>query len=126
MQEQKRGGSVQELDYERIGIRIRQARKTKGWSQKELADKCGVSLSFLGHIERGTRIMSLNTFVNLCAALHMGAGELLWGIAYPSNYCQIDTWKQEGKAAGSYAMFTQIMQSIAEIMSSERSFRRGE
>ena len=47
---------MNELDYGRIGKRIRQVRKAKGWSQDELARKCGIRMSFLGHIERGTRI----------------------------------------------------------------------
>ena len=50
---------MKELDYSQIGKRIRQVRKIKDWSQDELAKKCGISMSFLGHIERGTRIMSL-------------------------------------------------------------------
>ena len=56
---------MRELDYGRVGMRIRQVRKVKGWSQDELARKCGISMSFLGHIERGTRIMSLETFVKI-------------------------------------------------------------
>ncbi len=64
---------MRELDYGKMGMRIRQLRKTKGWSQEELAKKCGISMSFLGHIERGSRIMSLETFVNICGALEAGA-----------------------------------------------------
>ena len=48
---------MQQLDYSEIGKRIRQVRKAKKWSQGALAEKCGISMSFLGHIERGTRIM---------------------------------------------------------------------
>ena len=69
---------MRELDYGKMGNRIRQIRKVREWSQDELAKKCGISMSFLGHIERGTRIMSLDTFVNICAALETGADELLW------------------------------------------------
>ena len=46
---------MRELDYGRMGMRIRQVRKTKGWSQEELAKKVGISMSFMGHIERGSR-----------------------------------------------------------------------
>ena len=53
---------MRELDYGKMGMRIRQVRKAKGWSQSELAAKCGISMSFLGHIERGSRIMSMETF----------------------------------------------------------------
>ncbi|KAI4446219.1 hypothetical protein C823_000737 [Eubacterium plexicaudatum ASF492] len=44
-----------ELDYSKMGVRICQVRKLKGLSQIELAKKCGISLSFMGHIERGTK-----------------------------------------------------------------------
>ncbi len=70
---------MKELDYRKIGMRIRHVRKAKSWSQDELAKKCGISMSFLGHIERGTRIMSLETFVNICGALDTNADALLWG-----------------------------------------------
>lgn len=126
---------MRELNYKKIGIRIRQVRKAKGWSQSELAEKCGISMSFLGHIERGTRIMSMETFVNICASLDAGADELLWGVANPSD-AVLDMWKQpekkkgksknggktaDGKTGGStktdsYAMYVRIMKSVAEIM----------
>ena len=64
---------MRELDYGKMGMRIRQLRKAKGWSQGGLAEKCGISMSFLGHIERGSRIMSMETFANICMALDAGA-----------------------------------------------------
>lgn len=114
---------MKELDYSRMGMRIRQIRKAKGWSQDELAKKCGISMSFLGHIERGTRIMSLETFVAICGALEAGADELLWGVAHPSN-AVLDLWEplqhnaggQEQKQMDSYSMYVRIMKSVAEIM----------
>ncbi len=108
---------MQELDYVRIGMRIRQARKAKGWLQGELARQCGISMSFLGHIERGTRIMSLETFVNICTALSADADELLWGMAHPSECRLMDMWGQPGrKGADSYSMYVRIMKSVAEIL----------
>ena len=129
---------MRELDYGKIGMRIRQVRKAKGWSQDELAKKCGISMSFLGHIERGTRIMSMETFANICTALDAGADELLWGVANPSD-AVLDMWNlpekkkgavtQNGKktdsgsgqesaarADDSYSMYVRIMKSVAEIM----------
>ena len=120
-----------ELDYGKMGMRIRQVRKTRGWSQDALAKKCGISMSFLGHIERGTRIMSLETFVNICLALEADADELLWGVPHPSD-AMLDLWdasdqkqrqKQSqnqkhkaGKQSDSYSMYVRIMKSVAEIM----------
>ncbi|MFY0546311.1 helix-turn-helix domain-containing protein [Brevibacillus sp. H7] len=39
----------------RLGNRIRSFRKLKGYTQQSLAEKMGVSLSFVGSLERGTR-----------------------------------------------------------------------
>lgn len=111
---------MRELDYLGIGMRIREIRKTKGWSQDDLARKCGISMSFLGHIERGTRIMSLETFVGICGALEVDADELLWGKIHPSE-AVLDLWGTPGKGQGSretdgYSMYIRIMKSVAEIM----------
>ena len=111
---------MRELDYGKMGMRIRQVRKAKGWSQSELAAKCGISMSFLGHIERGSRIMSMETFANICGALDAGADELLFGVAGASD-AVLDMWsttesKQDQKQTDSYSMYVKIMKSVAEIM----------
>ena len=106
------------LQYGRIGQRIRRARKQKGWTQQMLAEKCSISLSFVGHIERGTRYMSLDTFAVLCDTLEIDAEELLWG-PRPEEYGLPDMWKQSKlQNSGNYGMYTEIMKSVAQIMSS--------
>lgn len=111
---------MQELDYAKMGTRIRQLRKAKGWSQDALARKCGISLNFLGHIERGTRKMSMDTFVNLCRELETDADALLWGSTRPSETALQGMWGQADAAdADSYAMYIRIMKSVADIMSSK-------
>lgn len=74
-------------------------------------------MSFLGHIERGSRIMSLETFVSICRALDAGADELLWGVAHPSDMVR-GMWNPTDKKedADSYSMYIRIMKSVAEIM----------
>lgn len=111
---------MKELNYTKMGMRIRQVRKAKGWSQEELSKKCDISMSFLGHIERGTRIMSLETFVRLCVALDVDAGELLWGEVHQFSEAVLDLWNlqkaSDVKTNDSYAMYVKIMKSVAEIM----------
>ena len=117
---------MQELDYKGIGMRIRAARKSKGWSQDEAASRCGISLSFMGHIERGTRCMSLETFASLCDILGVGADELLWGIVHPSQSV-LEMWslpekkkKKDSVRTDNYAMYVKIMRSVAEIMNESK------
>lgn len=107
---------MQELDYASIGMRIRKARKEKGMSQDELAKECGICLSFMGHIERGTRHMSLETFANICIILESDAGELLLGIPKPSDHALETVWNSTADKKESYDMYVSIMKSVAEIM----------
>lgn len=53
-----------------MGRRVRQLRKRMKMTQAELAAKVGISTSFMGHIERGTRVASLETLEGLVNALH--------------------------------------------------------
>ena len=65
------------MDYLMMGSKIRNFRRKKGLTQEELAEAAGLSASFMGHIERGTRIASLDTVVKLCAALDITPNDLL-------------------------------------------------
>lgn len=109
---------MRKLDYNKIGQRIRQVRRAKGWTQGMLAKKCGVSMSFMGHIERGTRIMSMDTFAAVCEVLGVKSDELLWGILEPTETSLMNMWDQSGtRDVDSYLLYTKIMRSVAEIMS---------
>ncbi|MDE7313096.1 MAG: helix-turn-helix domain-containing protein [Eubacterium sp.] len=108
---------MQELDYLKIGERIRQSRKAKGWSQETLAKKCGISLNFMGKIERGKRKMSMDTFASLCTELEADADALLWGVVQPSDGVVQNMWKHPiKKDSDSYAMYIRIMKSVADIL----------
>ena len=65
------------MDYASLGMRIRKERTLRGWTQEQLAEKANISLSFLGHIERGTRKASLETLVALSNVLTVSPDELL-------------------------------------------------
>lgn len=65
------------MDYTALGQRIRTHRRARQMTQGELAKLAGVSASFLGHIERGTRVASIETLEQLCVALRVTPNELL-------------------------------------------------
>ncbi len=67
------------VDYKDLGARIRIARRKLSLTQEQLAEQVGISASFMGHIERGSRIASLDTLVNLCNALKVSPQYLLCG-----------------------------------------------
>lgn len=63
--------------YRSMGKRVRQQRLNARMTQERLAEEAGISLSFLGHIERGTRKASLDTLVRICNALRVSPRLLL-------------------------------------------------
>ena len=65
------------MDYQDFGLRVRTLRRQLKLTQEELAEKVGISASFLGHIERGTRVASLETLVALCITLRVTPQYLL-------------------------------------------------
>ena len=65
------------VDYVAIGQRVRSLRRGMMLTQEELAGRAGITASFLGHIERGSRVMSLETLQALCGALSATPNDLL-------------------------------------------------
>ena len=65
------------VDYEKLGLRVRQQRELNGLTQSQLARKVGITGSFIGHIERGEKKASVDTVVALCNALEISPTLLL-------------------------------------------------
>ena len=65
------------VDYEKLGVRVRQQRELNNLTQSQLARKVGVTGSFIGHIERGEKKASVDTVVALCNALEVSPTVLL-------------------------------------------------
>lgn len=65
------------------GQALRKARKDKGFTLEELAERAEISVSFLSHIERGTRQAPLATLESLAQILGMNFYELF--APAPSN-----------------------------------------
>ena len=65
------------MDYKAIGKRVRLRRQIMELTQEQLAEKIGVCTSFVGHIERGTRKLSVETLYDLCKALDTSSDFLL-------------------------------------------------
>lgn len=65
------------MDYAKLGTRVRQQRLLNGLTQDQLAERTGVSCSFIGHIERGEKKASVETVVALCNAMDISPSVLL-------------------------------------------------
>lgn len=60
-----------------FGNVIRAERKLRRLTQQQLAFESSLSLTYVGEIERGQRMVSLDTLVRLASALDLTAAELL-------------------------------------------------
>ena len=56
---------------------VRAERKARQLTQQQLAFESALSLTYVGEIERGQRMVSLDTLLRLATALKMTAAELL-------------------------------------------------
>ncbi len=63
-----------------FGENVRAARKTKGWTQEELAHESGLAPVQVSRIERGVREIRLTTLLRLVAALETSPDELTHGL----------------------------------------------
>ena len=54
------------LSLKELGARITKARKRKGYSQEQLSELAGLSVSQLGRVERGTKCINLITLAQIC------------------------------------------------------------
>ena len=65
------------MDYFKIGEKVRKYRKAKGFSQELLAEKVGISITHMSHIETGNTKLSLSVLVALANALEIQTDDLL-------------------------------------------------
>lgn len=70
-------GNMRKLNYLQIGQNIKTLRSEAGLTQEKMAEICEISTSFLGHIERGTRKLSLETAVKIADCLQISMDALL-------------------------------------------------
>lgn len=67
------------MDYQAMGHRIRKRRRWLDMTQEQLAEAAGVCTSFVGHIERGSRKMSVETLWSICNALNISMDVIVSG-----------------------------------------------
>lgn len=72
-----------------FGKAVRQARKARGLSQEDFADRCGIDRSYMGSVERGERNLALVNIEKIVQAL---------GLAYSEFFKALDAQVDEPPA----------------------------
>jgi transcriptional regulator with XRE-family HTH domain len=63
-----------------LGQRIREYRKSLGWTQEQLADNAAIDRSYIGGVERGERNLTFTVLCQICGALGCDVASLTQGI----------------------------------------------
>lgn len=66
-------------EQEAIGKRIRDMRQQRGWTLEQLAHESGLTTSYCGEVERGTRNASIGTVASIARALGTTLADVVAG-----------------------------------------------
>lgn len=70
------------MDFKSVGQNIRVFRLKKKMTQEQLAEKTELSLNYIGMIERGDKIPSLETFIRILNVLEVSADMVLTDVVH--------------------------------------------
>lgn len=73
------------MDYSSIGKQIRERRTELKMTQEKLAEAAELSVSYMGAVERGEKLPSMETFIRLANVLETSSDRLLSGVLTVGN-----------------------------------------
>ena len=68
-----------DIDYMKVGERVREKRKSEGFTQAQLAEEVDLSTEYICEIETGRKNASLAALARISAVLDVTVDELLYG-----------------------------------------------
>jgi len=106
---------VYNIDYKELGKRIRSERRRQDLTQEKLAEMADISDSFMGHIERGGRTLSIETLAKLANALDMSIEYIICGeYSYEPDMLPEEIHDALNRMSGSQRkIFLSIMKTLA-------------
>ena len=72
-------------DAIRFGTIIARLRRQRGWTKAKLAQRSGMHVTYIGTIERGGNVPSLETILELAEVLGADVGEIMRELAAARN-----------------------------------------
>lgn len=73
------------IDYVALGQRIKEKRIQNHLTQEQLGEMCNLSTAHIGHIERGTRIPSVDVLFQIAQALNVSIDYLIFDSVSNNN-----------------------------------------
>ena len=103
------------IDYKELGKRIRAERRKQDLTQEKLAEMADISDSFMGHIERGGRTLSIETLAKLANALNLSIEYIVCGeFNYQPDMLPVEVYDALNKMSSSQRkVFLNMMKTLA-------------
>ena len=76
------------INYVALGKKIKEKRIERNLTQEQLGELCDLSAAHIGHIERGTRVLSVDVLFKISTALKVSIDYLLFDSANNDNLLQ--------------------------------------
>ncbi len=105
------------VDYVELGKRIREARKALNLTQEEASERCDITSSYYGNLERGDKKMSVETLVKLSEGLGVSVDSLLYGDDSRERKLLSDVMAKVKKDTniGQFEKYLMIMEAVSRI-----------
>ncbi|MDO4265451.1 MAG: helix-turn-helix transcriptional regulator [Eubacteriales bacterium] len=107
------------INYSKIGERIKAARTSLFLTQEQAAERCDITPSFYGNIERGNKKMSVETLVKISKGLKISVDRILFGDAASTSDDEVSHICQAVRQAhdpDQYKKYLEIIRTLAGII----------
>ena len=106
---------MKEIDYNKMGKRIKAQREKLNLTQENLAEKVDIAPSYVSEIERGVSVCSLPVLVKIASILDLNLDNLVFGV----NSSNVNTTFKEslnGIPNEKHELFMDLCISIANAL----------
>jgi transcriptional regulator with XRE-family HTH domain len=107
-----------------LGRRIRELRSKHGWTQEQFAEFCGLHRTYLGHVERGEKNVSLSTVLRVANALGVRISALFGRSQPATEGSEHLRPPMTGPAAGSLLRHPDVQGLLGELQSQRKALRQ--
>lgn len=110
------------MDYHSIGENIRKYRKARKLTQEKLAERTELSVNYIGSIERGEKLPSLETFIKIVNQIGVTTDCILQDVVQANYDLKVSMMNEKltGLTADQRAMIDDVVDAMVRRMKGAR------
>lgn len=113
-----------DVDFEKIGARIRKLRKEKGWSQEELGEMVDCSNNHISHVETAQNKVSLSLLLRLSYVFEVSLDYFLLDTPFARPEAIIDFEISNKLAKCSPATLVTVNHMLDTLLEQQKNFEQ--